>query len=74
MICKECQTQGLKSLVYINPGATTLSCPRSYYDEDGNYHLHDPNSTIYYLRCSKGHEWKMKDYNKCWCGWTNEQR
>jgi hypothetical protein len=74
MICKECQKQQLKSRVYGgDSGMITLLGYSFYYDEEGNPHSHDPNTTTYYLKCSNGHAWIERSYYKCWCGWTNEK-
>jgi hypothetical protein len=36
-----------------------------YYDEDGQYHNHDPNWTTQGFRCSKGHNWQTSSQKPC---------
>ncbi len=55
MKCKTCVEQGLKSTVEVVSSVSTLMCEHQYYDEDGRYHLHDPNTTNTLYRCSNGH-------------------
>ena len=71
MICKQCQSQGLKSRVYPGPGmSTAMYCP-AFYDEDGRYHNHDLNTHSTHFKCSNGHEWNENSVNTCWCGWSH---
>lgn len=75
MICEECKKLGLKSS--IREGMSWATCMGSfpYYDEQGTYHDHDPNNTEHFFRCSNGHEFSEKSYNRCIsCDWTNEPR
>jgi len=66
MICKECKKEGLKSTIYIaSGGITTLMGDSRYYDEEGNYHHHDPNKTSARHWCSNGHEWYVTSQTKC---------
>lgn len=57
MKCPQCAAEGERSKVY--PGMTTTTCMAvsSWYDEDGNYHRHNPNTTTTHYSCSRGHEW-----------------
>ena len=67
-ICKFCAAEGKKSKITVKGKVTQLMCINRFYDEDGKYHVHDPNLiwTSYY--CSAGHEWEEKGYSICWCG------
>jgi hypothetical protein len=60
MICEECRKQGLKSKVFIGMQTCTAMYSDSYYDEDGNYHFHDPNITTTVYSCSNDHTWTVK--------------
>ena len=59
--CPECQKLGLKSVVTVCGGMSTLLAVNEYYDEEGNYHYNDPNSTMANYRCSNGHKWSEID-------------
>lgn len=57
MKCKECIKEGKKSTVYPVVSTTTLMAGYGYYDEYGNYHYSDPNTTTTEYKCSNGYEW-----------------
>ena len=66
MICKKCEEQGLKSKVYINGGmSTTLMGSTPYYDEDGNWHNHNPNTLTSRYYCSNDHIWQETYIGNC---------
>ncbi len=65
MKCPECQKEGLKSSVYEGAGMTTCMGWVPYYDEDGNYHSHNPNKHMMDFSCSKGHEWSTAYQSTC---------
>lgn len=66
MICEQCKAEGKKSTVHApGGGISTLMCEDRYYDEDGNYHYHDPNGLHVRWRCSNGHEWGKTSYREC---------
>ena len=72
MKCPECQRQGLTSRVYPGMSCTTLMCDMSYYDENGDFHAHNPNKTTTDYRCSNGHTWtEVTPPIECWCGWPH---
>jgi hypothetical protein len=56
MKCDECVAEGERSTLTSLGGMTTLLGWHPYYDEDGNYHAHDPNETKSLYRCSRGHQ------------------
>lgn len=66
MICKECKAAGQKSSVYEPAGwfSTAMGYER-YYDEDGKYHVHDPNHSTGTYTCSKGHKWHVTRQKQC---------
>ena len=65
MICPVCQEQNLKSRVTGGPGMTTLMGYFPYYDEDGKYHDHDPNTTTTHYNCSNGHYFSISQKGTC---------
>ena len=58
MKCEECQKEGKKSFVNAGMGMSTCSGSAHYYDEEGEYHVHDMNTTSYLMTCSNGHSWQ----------------
>lgn len=74
MICPECKKQGLKSKVYPSMSWTTAMYFPPFYDEEGNLHHHDGNTTTTDYHCSNGHEWVENHEGKCWCGWDGDKR
>lgn len=74
MKCPECQKDGEKSKVYVPTcGMRTLMGWQSFWDEDGNYHSHDLNTTTTIYSCSRGHEWTVKSKDPCQvpgCEWA----
>jgi len=72
MICQQCKEQGLKSRVTVGSSSVTLLYCYPFYDEEGNYHYHDSNTTITVYECSHGHTWREESSPvSCWCGWPN---
>ena len=67
MKCPECVQNNQKSRVKVGYSTCTLLKFTSFYDEDGNYHNHDPNTTTTHYSCSNGHTWVGRVQNKCWC-------
>jgi len=45
-----------------------------FYDEEGKYHDHDPNSSSTSYSCSNGHTWAESSRSSCWCGWPNDTK
>lgn len=73
MICPQCKELGLKSRVYASPRMRTpfLYC-ELFYDEEGQSHTHDRNTTTTSYRCSQGHSWIESSTGSCWCGWPDK--
>lgn len=72
MICETCKGEGEKSSVTCHGAVTTCMGYYPYWDEDGVYHNHDPNSTRSIYKCSRGHEFSKTQLNRCpakRCGW-----
>jgi hypothetical protein len=66
MICEKCKAEGQTSTVYVNPwGTATLMADMPYYDEQGNYHRHDPNWHGNEGHCSRGHRFARSYLPKC---------
>lgn len=65
MKCEECVAEGERSTVTSLGGMSTLMGFRPYYDEDGNYHVHDPNTTTSGYRCSRGHQFVESTLSPC---------
>lgn len=65
MICPACKAHGVRSNVYPGFSSTTLMGGASYWDTDGRYHSHDPNTTTTDFRCSQGHEWTEHHKSPC---------
>jgi len=59
LLCPGCVEEGLKSTVSHETRAHYLMAWRPYWDEEGDYHVHDPNSHASWFRCSNGHVWPI---------------
>jgi len=65
-VCVECKKLGEKSSIYANGSSSTLmSGGPPYWDEDGIYHSHDPNTITSAYSCSKGHAFTIKSRSSC---------
>ena len=75
MKCSQCETNGLKSKIYIGGSTSTAMLADIYFDEDGNYHSHNGNSYTTEYCCTNGHLWKSSlPKLKCpiiSCSWNN---
>ena len=60
MKCPKCGELGLKSRVQSKGGTSTLLGTNGWYDEDGNYHYHDGNTTTTVFFCSEGHTFVIR--------------
>lgn len=72
VLCPECEKTGEKSIVYTHGISSTLMGWKPYYDQNGDYHDHDPNKKSEHFTCSKGHIFDIDHTHKCWCGWTRK--
>lgn len=72
MKCPECGKQGLKSTIQVGNSSATLMRAYPFYDEDGNRHMHDPNTVSTEYACSNGHDWVGHSRRFCWCGWPGK--
>lgn len=67
VICEQCKTYGQKSTVRNEGGSCTSMGIDRFYDEEGAYHVHDPNVMRMSYRCSRGHHWEQRVEAACWC-------
>lgn len=58
-ICPVCEKEGKKSEVYSGAATATLLAPSRYYDENGKYHVEDPNTYTINYSCSRGHQFSV---------------
>lgn len=65
MICDQCHGEGQTSKIYDNGTATTLLAPSHFYDEEGQEHLHDPNTRKTLYSCSNGHSFTVESKVPC---------
>ena len=70
MICPVCEKMGLKSKVFSNGSSVTLMGYSPYYDEDGQFHNHDPNRITMDYHCSNDHVFVIRKRHSCTCGWS----
>ena len=60
LICPECSKNSLRSIVRCGQVLVTQMDTDSYYDEDGDWHFHDPNTGTAQYHCSNNHHWNVK--------------
>jgi hypothetical protein len=65
MKCLTCLEEGRKSTITPHGGSTICMGFSPYYDEEGKYHSHDPNTSSFWYSCSNGHEWGESSYRAC---------
>lgn len=76
MKCPTCVASGERSTVTPGYSVVTAMFANSFYDEDGQYHRHDPNSRTTSFGCSNGHEWADSTFPKCrigGCSWNERE-
>jgi hypothetical protein len=57
VICETCKSEGKRSKVFVEGSMSTTMGASQFYDEDGRYHYHDPNTHSTSYHCSEGHHW-----------------
>jgi hypothetical protein len=72
VVCNECSSNNLKSVVTSEGSTTTLMAIQEYYDEFGKRHNHNSNNEDVRFKCSNGHSFSMRRINGCWCGWKQK--
>lgn len=65
MKCPQCSKDGLKSIVYVRYNISTALNWNAFYDEEGKYHVHNPNIHTQYYGCSRDHIWSEESQGKC---------
>lgn len=65
MKCIKCVEQGLKSKLYNLGSSITLMGWSPYFDEEGIYHNHNPNTRTTTYECSNGHYFNVAGHDKC---------
>jgi hypothetical protein len=65
LLCPVCQEEGLKSSVKGSDTFTTCAGVQAYWDEDGDYHRHDPNVSTTSYSCSNGHHFTVRTKRGC---------
>jgi len=65
LTCPVCVKQNKKSKVYSYGVRKTLMGYRTYHDEEGVYHDHNPNKHSELLICTEKHEFERKYYKPC---------
>ena len=73
MRCPICVERGERSTVTPGPFFEYAMGWTPYYDEDGEYHTHDPNRGQAYYNCSLNHTFAL-EYRPCQsCDWGREE-
>lgn len=75
MKCPECVEAGKRSHVHVGATFSTAMFSSPFYDEDGVYHLHDPNGHTTSYSCSEGHKWAESRLRNCpapGCDWAEQ--
>jgi hypothetical protein len=65
--CDQCVAEGVTSRLYSKGSTATCMGFEAYYDEDGQYHRHDPNRHSDYFECSNGHKFSRTYKMPCPC-------
>lgn len=69
VICPLCRKAELKSRVYALPRTSFCMAWEPYYDEEGRFHMHDPNISVEPYRCSLGHRFNVRCQGCGSCDW-----
>lgn len=65
MKCPICVREGTVSKLYVRGTNVTLMTTKLYYDEEGHFHVHDPNWHRTMYTCSNGHNHRRSWITKC---------
>lgn len=68
MKCPTCVAQGERSFVYPGSTSTTALGFQQFYDEEGVWHVHDPNRSTTSYSCSRSHTWDQVSGYPCPAG------
>lgn len=76
MICPHCEKLGHDSTLRQNgPAIVGLDAGKLeyFFDKDGKEHCHNSNPTTVSYICSEGHAFTIRQWPRCWCGWSKEE-
>lgn len=74
VVCPVCKQQGEKSTVTPRATFRTAMGGGSFYDEEGDYHSHDPNIHTKPFVCSNNHHFRRVFYMPCGtCGYVRAE-
>lgn len=74
MFCNKCLEEGETSIITPSGSTSTLMYSDPYYDTEGLYHYHDPNTHSSNYRCSRGHKFFINLTRGCEnCDYGNKQ-
>ena len=65
IICPICQENNQTSKVTELTSSSTAMYSQPFYDEEGNYHNHNRNTTTTVFKCSNGHTFVRKGHAGC---------
>ncbi len=68
IICPTCSDEDELSRVSVGATFVTLMAWQPYYDEQGDYHSHDPNQHTTSYHCTRGHDWSRDTKPRCPAG------
>jgi len=69
VVCPDCQDRGVTSSIreHTRQGLKPL---RTFRDEDGRIHVHEPVPILMHYECSEGHHFTREESMSCpTCGW-----
>jgi hypothetical protein len=66
VICPQCNIKGLSNFGW----TTTLAAGHLFEDEDHHLHDHDSNTISGNCTCLNDHQFVIRVFNSCWCGWS----
>lgn len=66
MQCLKCKEEGKESRVFVPTGSfSTEMAWQPFFDSEGHYHGHDPNTHTSEWSCSNGHLWIVSKLAEC---------
>lgn len=75
LFCPQCTVESKTSSVREGVSSTTAMWYAPFYDDDGDYHVHDMNYTTTEYTCSNGHQFNVNSSHPCPntnCNWGKE--
>ena len=71
--CPQCLSEGQRSDIRGTGVFVAERYDKGFYDDLGNWHLHNTHNAQVELECSRGHRFVHVVVNRCWCGWVNQK-